>query len=61
MVNAVLVNADDGRVSRQSHDTVTKFHQGFAFPFLLHLMFDQTLSNLIVCLIISQKLHAKVA
>ena len=32
-----------------------------AFPFSLHLMFDQTLSNAIVCLMISQKLHAKVA
>ena len=32
-----------------------------AFPFSLHLMFDQTLSNLIVFLTISQKLHTKVA
>ena len=28
-----------------------------AFPFSLQLMFDQTLSNLIVCLMISHKLH----
>ena len=31
-----------------------------AFSFSLHLMFDQTLSNLIVCLIIYQRLHTKV-
>ena len=32
-----------------------------AFPFSHHIMFDQTLSNLIVCLMISQKLHTNVA
>ena len=26
-----------------------------AFPFSLHLMFDETLSNLIICLVISHK------
>ena len=30
-----------------------------AFPFSIQLMFDQTLNNLIVCLMISQKLHKK--
>ena len=30
-----------------------------AIPFLLHLMFDQTLSNYIFCLMISQKLRTK--
>ena len=32
-----------------------------AFPFSFQLMFDHTLSNLIVCLRISEKIHTKVA
>ena len=32
-----------------------------AFPLSLQLMFNQTLNNLLVCLMISQKLHTKVA
>ena len=51
---------------------MTKFHElrNFikgefsAFPFSIHLLFDKTLSNLIVCLMISpksyiQKLHKR--
>ena len=37
-------------------------HDDFsAFKFSLHLMLEQALSNLIVCLMISHKLHTKVA
>ena len=48
--------------SRRSRDKVMKFHQEFStFPFSFPLMFDQTIINLIVCMMISQKLHTKVA
>ena len=51
MVNTVLVNPS----SLRSHDK-GEIREFSAFPFLLRLMFDQTLSNLIVCLMISQEL-----
>ena len=62
-------NVDHGRDFRPLADHMTKL-QNFtkgeicefsAFPFSVHLMFDQTLSNLIVCLMISQKLLTKAA
>ena len=39
--------------------TKGEIHEFSAFPFSLHLIFDQTLSNLIVCLMISQNLQYK--
>ena len=50
MVNSVGVNAD------------YYFNHDFsAFQFSIQLMLEQALTNLIVCLMISQKLHTKVA
>ena len=69
MVSTVWVNADRGRDVHTLADHMTKlrnFTKGeirefSAFPFSLDLMFDQTLTNLIVYLIlmISKKLHIK--
>ena len=62
--NTVCVNADQGR---DLHPLAEKFYQGkhfefSAFLFSLQLMLEQSLSNLIVCLMIShKKLHTKVA
>ena len=69
MVNKVRVIADHGNDFNPLADHMTKlknFTKGenrdfSAFRFSLHLMLEQTLSNLIVCLMISQKLHKKVA
>ena len=69
MVNTVRVNADHGRDFNPLADHMTKlrnFTKGenrdfAAFRFSLHLMLENALSNLIVCLAISQKLHTKVA
>ena len=69
MVNIVHVNADYGRDFHPLADHMTKlrnFSKGenydfLAFQFSLHLLLEQALSNLIVCLMISQKLHTKVA
>ena len=68
MVNTVWVNADHGRVFHPLADHMTKLrnftkeeNRDFsAFGCLLHLMLEQALTNLIVCLMISQSLHAKV-
>ena len=59
MVNNAQVNVDHGRDFHPLTNHVTKLprvkcHEFSAFPFSLQLMFDQTLSNLIVCLMISQ-------
>ena len=65
----MCVNADHGRDLHPLADHMTKL-QNFtkeenrdfsAFLFSLQLMLEQALSNLIVCLMISQKLHMKVA
>ena len=69
MESTVWVNADHGRDFHPLADHMTKLKNSpkgeirefSAFPFSLQLMFDKTLSNLIVCLMISQKLHTKVA
>ena len=69
MVNTVWVNADHGRDFNPLADHMTKLrnltkgenHDFSAFRFSLHLMLEQTLSNLIVCLMFSQKQHTKVA
>ena len=69
MVNIVRVTADHGRDFHPLADRMTKsrnFTKGenrdfTAFRFSIHLMLEQVLSNLIVCLVISQKLHTKVA
>ena len=69
MVNTVRVNADHGCDFNPLADHTTKLrnstkgesHNFSAFRFSFHLMFQQSLSNLIVCLMISQKLHTKVA
>ena len=69
MVNTVRVNGDQGRefylltnhMTELQHFTKIEVHEFSVFPFSFHLMFDQTLSNLIVCLMISQKLHTPVA
>ena len=62
MVNIVRVNAEHGRDIRPlaHHRTkLRKFNKGeidsSAFPFSLQLIFEETLSNLRVCLMISQK------
>ena len=62
MVNTLRVNADHGRdfhlltdyMTKLQNFTKSEIYEFSAFPFPLHLMFDQTLSNLIVCLMISQ-------
>ena len=59
MVNTVWVNADHGHDFNPLADYMTKL-QSFsisvsAFRFSLHLMREQALNNLIVCLLISQK------
>ena len=62
MVNTVRVNADHGRDFNPLDDHLTKlwnFTKGenrdfSAFRFSPHLVFEQALSNLIVCLMISQ-------
>ena len=63
MVYTLLVNANQLRYIHPLADDLTKLRifpkveisEFSAFPFLLQLMFDQTLTNLIVCLMISQK------
>ena len=52
MVNTVWVNADHGRDFHPF--TKGEIREFSAFPFSLALMFDQTLSNLIICLMVSQ-------
>ena len=69
MVNAVQVNADlrrdfhplTGYRTKLQNFTKGEICEFSAFLFSLQLMFDQTLSNIMVCLMISQKLHTKVA
>ena len=67
MVNAVWVNADHGCDLHSLADHMiklkhfTKEEDFSAFRFLLELMLEQAITNLLVCLMISQKLHAKVA
>ena len=68
-VNAVCVNADHGRDLHPLADHITKLrnftkeeNRDFsAFRFSLQLMLEQARTNLIVCLMISQKLHTKIA
>ena len=68
MVNTVWVNADHGRDLHPLADHMTKLrkftkekNRDFsAFRLSLHLMLEQALTNFIVCLMISQKLHTKV-
>ena len=62
MVNTVGVSADHwrdfhpltGYITTLRKFTKGKIHEFSAFSFSFHLMFNQTLSNLIVCLMISQ-------
>ena len=69
MVNTVWVNADHGRDLHPLTDHMTKLknftkeeNRDFsAFQSSLQLMLEQALTNLIVCLMILQKLHTKVA
>ena len=70
MVNTMWVNADHGRdlhpladyMTKSRNFTLGEINEFSAFPFSLHLTFDQTLSNLIVCLTIShKKLYKKIA
>ena len=69
MVNTVCVNADHGRDLHPLTDHMTKL-QNFtkeenrdfsAFRFSHQLTLEQALINLTVCLMISQRLHTKVA
>ena len=68
MLNTVLVNADHRRdnpladhMTKLQNFTQEENHDFPAFQFSIHLMFEQALSNLIVCVMISQnyvqKLH----
>ena len=69
MVNTVRVSAHQGRDLHSLADHMTKLKnftkeqtRNFsAILFSLQLMLEQALTNLIVCLMISQKLHTKVA
>ena len=69
MVNTVWVNADHGSDLHPLGDHMTKLRNFAkeenldfsAFRFSLQLMLEQALTNLIVCLMISQKLHTIVA
>ena len=69
MVNTVWVNADHGRDLHPLADHMTNLRNFtmeenrdfLAFRFSLQLMLEQAVTNLIVCLMISQKLHIKVA
>ena len=58
-----MVNTDNQwRDFHPLADHMTKlgnFTMFSVFPISLQLMFDQTLRNVIVCLMISQKLHKK--
>ena len=61
------VNADHGRDFHPFADNMTMFrnftkeenHDFSTFRFLVQLMLEQALTNLIVCLMISLKLHIK--
>ena len=62
MVNTVRINADHGRDFNPLADHMTKLKISprvkiyfSTFRFLLHLMLEQAVSNLIVCLMILQK------
>ena len=67
MVNTVRFNADHDHHFSPLADHMTKlrnFTKGenrdfSAFRFLILLMLERVLNNLIVCLMISQKLHTK--
>ena len=68
MVNNVRVIADHGRYFHPLADHMTKLRYSPRVKFGIfqrsnfHLTFDQTLSNFIVCLMISHtKIHTKVA
>ena len=67
MANTLRVYADHRRDFNSLVDRITKLriftkdeNRDFsAFRFSLHSMLEQALSNLIVCLVISQKLYKK--
>ena len=69
MVNTVWLNADHGHnlhlfadhMTQLKNFTKEKNRDISAFRFSLQLMLEQALTNLIVCLMISQKLHTKVS
>ena len=69
MVNTVWVNADHGRDFHPLAGHMTKLqkftkeeNRDFsAFRLSLQFMLEQALTNLIICLMISQKLHSKVS
>ena len=67
MVSTVWVNADLGHDLHPLADHMTKkFHKGKNLDFSVilfsrQLMLEQALTNLIVCLMISQKLYRNVA
>ena len=52
--------AQNSGYPKLQHFTKVEIRELSALPFSLHLMFDETLRNLIVCRMISQKLHTKV-
>ena len=65
MVNTLWVNVDHGRdlhpladhMTKLTNFTMEQYRDFSVFRFLL----ERALTNLIVCLMISQKLHTKVA
>ena len=69
MVNTVWVNADHGHDLHLLADHMTQLKNFTkevncdfsAFRFSLQLMLEQALTNLTVCLMISQKLNTKVS
>ena len=66
MVDTVWVNADDfhpltNHMTKLKNFTKEENRDFSAVLFSLQLMLEQALTNLIVCLMISQNLHTKVA
>ena len=64
MIKPLRVSADNGRVFRPladhvQHFTKVEIPEFSTFPFSFQLMLDQTLTNLIVCLMISNKNYIK--
>ena len=57
MVNNVRANANQGHDFHPLDQNFTRgeIYEFSVFPCSLHLMFDQSLSNLIVCLMISRR------
>ena len=56
-----MVNPLADHMTKMRHFTKGENHEFSAFRFSHHLILEQALSNFIVCMVLSQKLQAKVA